>query len=119
MLCIFIRVPIHIKFLVLKLGCLQTIILSMMAYHCWNRIIVLLVKILFNYHELSLMCHYPIFLLPMRLQVIKDFLLNLMRLVLTAIGNFLVNDGCQRDSPILLIRNLVREINVINTWIEV
>ena len=55
----------------------------------------------------------------MRLQVIKDFLLNLMRLVLTAIGNLLVNDGCQRDSPILLIRNLVREINVINTWIEV
>jgi hypothetical protein len=50
-LCVFIRVPIHIKFLVLKLGCLQTIILSMMTYHSWNRIIVLLVEILFNHHE--------------------------------------------------------------------
>ena len=119
MLCVFIRVSIHIEFFVLKLGCLQTIILSMMAYHCWNCVIVLLVEILFNHHEGSLMCHYPIFLLPMRLEVIKDFLLYLMRLVLAAIRHLLVNNGRQRNGPICLIRNLVREVNVINTWVEV
>ena len=119
MLCVFIRVSIHIEFFILKLCCLQTIILSMMAYHCWNCVIVLLVEILFNHHEGSLMSHYPIFLLPMRLQVIEDFLLNLMRLMLAAIGHLFVNNSCQRNGPIRLIWNLVREVNVINTWVEV
>ena len=55
----------------------------------------------------------------MRLQVIENFLLNLMRLMLAAIGHLFVNNGCQRNGPIRLIWNLVREVNVINTWVEV
>ena len=91
----------------------------MMAHHCWNSIIVLLVEVLLNHHKRSLVSHYPIFLLPMRLQVIEDFLLNLMRLVLAAIRNLFVDNGCQRNGPICLIRNLMREVDVIHTWVEV
>jgi hypothetical protein len=118
-LCVFIRVSILIKFLVLKVCGLQTIVLSMVTHHCWNSPIVPLMEILFNHHEGSLMCHYPIFLLPMTLEVIKYFLLNLMWLLLTTIGNLLVNNGCQRNGTICLIWDLVREVNVINTRVEV
>lgn len=91
----------------------------MVIHHARIGSVILLMEILLNHHKWALMSHDSILLLSMRLEVIENFLLNFMGLVLAACWNFFIDNGCEWNGSILLIRDLGGQIDVVNTCVVV
>jgi hypothetical protein len=73
------------------------------VHHGWNRSIVLIMKVLLDHHEGTLMCHDSVFLLSVSLDVVEDLLLDFVGLVMATVCNFFIYDRCQGDRAIFFL----------------